>query len=166
MSLIVFNQLPEPAAYSALERCCVSRRWIQGMLARRPFADRVTLKDAADQVWATLDETDFLQAFEGHPRIGDVESLQAKYQASSALAAGEQSGVKQASDELIVRLATGNAEYAEKFGFIFIVCASGKSALQMCEILEARLGNTREQELLNAAEEQRKILQLRLDAVQ
>ena len=163
MSLTDFNSLEEAQARAELGLCCVSERWIDGMLERRPFADPEALRTGADEVWAKLGEDDWLEAFEGHPRIGDVNSLRAKYANSGALAAHEQSGVASADDGVIERLAAGNETYESRFGFIFIVCATGKSALEMCELLEARLHNSREQELRIAAEEQRRILRLRLE---
>ncbi|MEQ8802229.1 MAG: 2-oxo-4-hydroxy-4-carboxy-5-ureidoimidazoline decarboxylase, partial [Haliea sp.] len=109
-----------------------------------------------------LGEADLLEAFEGHPKIGDVNSLKAKYSSTKALAAGEQSSVDEAGDAIIEALARGNSEYEEKFGFIFIVCATGKSAREMSGLLQARLPNDRATELANAAGEQRKIFQIRL----
>jgi 2-oxo-4-hydroxy-4-carboxy-5-ureidoimidazoline decarboxylase len=158
-----FNALPEGAARTQLALCCVAERWVDGMLAARPFRDRSAVLALADDVWATMGEADLLQAFEGHPKIGDVNSLREKYAASSHLASGEQSSVQAADEETIARLAAGNAAYETRFGFIFIVCATGKSAEEMCALLEARLHNPREEELAIAAEEQRKILQLRLE---
>ena len=163
MSLDVFNAMTESDARGALELCCVSENWVAGMLAVRPFVDGDAARNAADEVWAGLGEPDFLQAFEGHPKIGDVKSLAAKYQSSGGLAAHEQSGVSSATDDVIQRLADGNKSYEDRFGFIFIVCATGKSAAEMCELLEERLDNERDSELLIAAEEQRKILRLRLE---
>ena len=163
MSVADFNDLPPAAARDALALCCVSERWIDRMLARRPFSSREAMLDCANSVWETLGEDDYLEAFEGHPRIGDVASLKARYAHSEELARGEQSGVSGADDATIARLAGGNRRYEERFGFMFIVCATGKSAAQMCELLEARLNNSREQELKIAAEEQRRILQLRLE---
>lgn len=163
MSLETFNALEECAAREQLMLCCSADAWITGMLARRPFASRAALIASADSVWASMQESDLLDAFAGHPKIGDVASLKAKYAASGALAASEQAGVGAASDALIERLAQGNARYEMRFGFIFIVCASGKSAGEMCDLLETRLANGRELELRLAAEEQRKILQLRLE---
>ncbi|MEM1402220.1 MAG: 2-oxo-4-hydroxy-4-carboxy-5-ureidoimidazoline decarboxylase [Pseudomonadota bacterium] len=163
MSLIDFNAMADSQAREALELCCVSENWIGGMMARRPFADADGVRDAADDVWAAQGEADILQAFEGHPKIGDVKSLAAKYRSSGGLAAHEQSGVSSATDSIIQRLADGNNAYETRFGFIFIVCATGKSAAEMCALLEARLGNERDDELIIAAEEQRKILRLRLE---
>lgn len=163
MSVIRLNTLDEPAARSALGLCCVSRRWIDGVLSERPYANFEALRDAANSSWDALVREDYLEAFEGHPRIGDVGSLKAKYAASSNLASHEQDGVSTASDAEIARLAEGNQRYEARFGYIFIVCATGKSALEMCELLEARLANDAAAELAIAAEEQRKILHIRLE---
>jgi 2-oxo-4-hydroxy-4-carboxy-5-ureidoimidazoline decarboxylase len=132
------------------------------MLDSRPFASSQALFDRADDEWQNLAEEDYLQAFDGHPKIGDVNSLRAKYANTKELAAGEQAQVNAASDDVMQNLAQGNSNYQNKFGFIFIVCATGKSARQMLALLLDRLENDRETELLNAAEEQRKIFQLRL----
>jgi len=163
MTLETFNALPEDAAREALLRCCVSTRWVEGVLANRPFANGDDLRRSATQVWNRLGEDDWLEAFDGHPKIGDVNSLKARYATSSHLAASEQSGVASASEAVIERLAKGNARYEQRFGFIFIVCATGKSAEEMSELLEARLGNDRDEELRIAAREQLKILMIRLE---
>ncbi|EED32931.1 OHCU decarboxylase [gamma proteobacterium NOR5-3] len=163
MTLEEFNTLDEPAAAQALALCCVSENWIDGVLQGRPYDDLAALRHNADRVWSTLSADDYLQAFEGHPKIGDVNSLKAKYADSGNLAAHEQSGVAHATQAVIQRLASGNQRYEERFGYIFIVCATGKSALEMCELLEQRLENDPAEELKIAAEEQRKILQIRLE---
>ncbi|WP_439106933.1 2-oxo-4-hydroxy-4-carboxy-5-ureidoimidazoline decarboxylase [Congregibacter sp.] len=163
MTLLKFNALDDDAAWHALELCCISKRWIRALLEQRPFTDLPALKTAADRVWSSLDRDDYLEAFEGHPKIGDVSSLKAKYANSGSLAAHEQSGVAAASDAVIESLAKGNQDYEARFGYIFIVCATGKSAAEMCELLEQRLGNDPDKELAVAAEEQRKILQIRLE---
>lgn len=162
-SLSELNQLSTADAEFAFENCCTARSWIQGMAAARPFQSIEHCLQVADEVWADMQEADFLQAFEGHPKIGDVTSLKEKYAHTKKLASGEQSSVNQASDEVIERLARGNNEYHEKNGFIFIVCATGKSAAEMLALLEARLPNSREQELLNAAGEQAKITAIRIN---
>ena len=100
-----------------------------------------------------------------HPKIGDVGSLKAKYTNSKALASGEQALVSEADEQVLVDLAQGNSDYLEKFGFIFIVFASGKSAQQMLALLQARIGNSRASELVNACEQQRLIFQRRLEAL-
>lgn len=157
------NQASVEAATHTLMQCCTSSRWVDRMIASRPFRDGDDLCHKGNQNWQNLEENDYLEAFEGHPKIGDVNSLKAKYANTKALASGEQSSVAHASDQVIAELASGNSAYEEKFGFIFIVCATGKTAAQMLDLLNARLPNNRATELNNAAEEQRKILQLRLE---
>ena len=161
-NLIELNTANEEVAAHSFRQCCTSEAWIDRMVKGRPYHDEDSLRGAADQNWQGLAEQDYLQAFDGHPKIGDVSSLKAKYANTKQLAAGEQSSVNEASDEVITELAQGNSDYEEKFGFIFIVCATGKSAKEMSDLLQARLPNDRETELANAAEEQRKIFQIRL----
>lgn len=133
------------------------------MLARRPFGADAALSLAAERVWATMAESDILEAFEHHPQIGaDVEALRKKFASTSAWSAGEQRTVGQANEAALHALAAGNAAYLERFGFIFIVCATGKSADEMLAALQARLANPRPAELAIAAGEQAKITQLRL----
>lgn len=163
MTLDAFNALSESAARDQLALCCSSDAWIDAMLVRRPFGTQSALVATADSMWAGMGESDILEAFAGHPKIGNMASLKARYAASGSLAASEQAGVGAASDAVIERLAKGNASYEARFGFIFIVCASGKSADEMCSLLEERLANSRDVELQIAAEEQRKIMQLRLE---
>ena len=118
---------------------------------------------SADRIWQESSEADLLQAFQGHPEIGDVSTLREKYRNTEKLAGHEQSGVNTASENTLHLLAQGNHDYKEKFGFIFIVCATGKSAEEMLGLLQKRLPNNREQELANAAEEQRKITHIRIE---
>ena len=163
MELAKLNELTHADATTAFMQCCTATAWVEQLVQARPFASADELKTKADAIWSTLTEKDFLEAFDGHPKIGDVGSLKAKYANTKALASGEQSSVNEASDEVINALAAGNTAYEEKFGFIFIVCATGKSAAQMLALLEARLPNDRDTELKNAAEEQRKIYHIRLE---
>jgi 2-oxo-4-hydroxy-4-carboxy-5-ureidoimidazoline decarboxylase len=163
VSLAELNGADEEAARAILADCCVSRRWIDAMLGYRPYADGEALLDAARTSWANLGEDDWLEAFAGHPRIGDVASLRQKYASSAALAAAEQSGVAGADDALLERLAEGNRAYEERHGFIFIVCATGRSAAEMLALLESRIDNSRDEELRSAAREQLAILLLRLE---
>lgn len=156
------NVLNNDEAYALIEQACCAPRWVQGVVDTRPFASVDDLREKAANVWATMDEADYLAAFDGHPKIGDVNSLKAKYANTQGEASHEQSGVNTAADAVIDALSEGNNDYDEKFGFIFIVFASGKSAQQMLDLLLARLPNTREQELVNAAAEQAKITDLRL----
>ena len=156
------NQTVEQANHTFMQ-CCTSSVWGERMVSSRPFTSEKKLKESANTIWQSLEETDFLEAFEGHPKIGDVNSLRAKYANTKELAGNEQGLVKQANDDVLEVLAQGNSDYEQKFGFIFIICATGKSAKEMSDLLQARLPKTKEQEFVNAAEEQRKIFQLRID---
>ena len=162
MNLKQLNALSVQQAFDAFETCCVSTRWIEAMIESRPFASVDIMLEVSSQIWQQSSREDILQAFEGHPRIGDVESLQKKYANTSALAGHEQAGMTDADKETMQRMASLNTEYFDKFGFIFIVCASGKTAQQMLALLEARLPNDPVTELSIAAQEQGKITLLRL----
>lgn len=152
------DAMDEAACREALRRCCGARRWAEGMFARRPFGTDDALHRAADEVWATMSRADVLEAFSHHPRIGDsMEALRQKW------ASQEQSGVASASEETLTALRDGNLRYEARFGYIFIVCASGKSADEMLEILRQRLENEPDEELRVAAGEQAKITHLRLE---
>ena len=163
MKIEALNKATETEAEKLFMQCCTSKRWISLMIKARPFADQQNVVFTANQNWQGLDEADYLEAFEGHPRIGNVDSLREKYASTKKLASGEQRSVQDASDNILNKLAIGNEKYYRKFGFIFIVCATGKSALEMLELLSVRLTNDRATELLIAVEEQRKIFQIRLD---
>jgi OHCU decarboxylase len=158
----VLNALNHTAACEALANCCASQKWVESMLAARPYADEDAVETAAEAAVAALNESDWLEAFAAHPLIGDVDSLRKKYVATRQTAAGEQSGVAGANDAALQELAELNRQYADRFGFIFIVFATGKTADQMLAILKGRINNPRSRELLNAAAEQLKITKLRL----
>jgi 2-oxo-4-hydroxy-4-carboxy-5-ureidoimidazoline decarboxylase len=160
----VLNELSNEAAERALSTCCGSSRWVAGMLRRRPFASDAAVFEAADGIWSSLERRDFLEAFAHHPEIGgDLAALRAKYGASAALSASEQSGVAGADEATLLRLRDGNRAYKDRFAHIFIVCASGKSASDMLALLESRLPNAPDVELGIAAAEQAKITRLRLE---
>lgn len=133
------------------------------MIERRPFKDAGHLFAVAGETWNNLKPGDWKEAFSHHPKIGDVNALREKFASTATWASGEQSGVSGAADETLKRLAEGNAEYERKFGYIFIVCATGKSAEEMLEMLEMRLKNPEDQELKIAAAEQAKITRIRLE---
>lgn len=158
-----FDRLPEAQAHAALERCCGCREWIERMMARRPFGDAARLSGTAERVWRDLPPEAWREAFAHHPRIGDLESLRCRFAATADLAGREQSGVTAASPGTLEALADGNRAYEERFGYIFIVCATGKSADEMLSLLRRRLVSDPETELRTAAEEQLKIMRLRLD---
>ena len=134
------------------------------MLARRPFADMETLRGAADEVWSQLSSADYLEAFAQHPQIGaELASLREKFASTSTWASGEQAGLRSADESTILALRDENLAYLRRFGHIFIVCASGKSAPEMLSLLRARLNNSAADELVIAAHEQSKITKLRLE---
>jgi 2-oxo-4-hydroxy-4-carboxy-5-ureidoimidazoline decarboxylase len=162
MNIEQLNSFTIEQASHTFMQCCTSSTWVNAMVGARPYADNQSISNQADLAWQGLAEADYLEAFEGHPKIGDVNSLRAKYANNKALAGNEQGLVKEENDNVLALLSQGNKDYEEKFGFIFIVCATGKSAKEMSDLLQARLPNNKAQELMNAAEEQRKIFQLRL----
>jgi 2-oxo-4-hydroxy-4-carboxy-5-ureidoimidazoline decarboxylase len=164
MNLTELNNLPKPALAEALQTCCGSTAWVENMLAAFPASDAETLMDEANTAWNKLDEADWREAFTHHPKIGgDVEALRAKFASTSTWAEGEQAAVKQASQETLEALAQGNEDYERKFGYIFIVCATGKKADEMLALLQARMANEPADEILIAAGEQNKITRLRLE---
>ncbi|MBI3553051.1 MAG: 2-oxo-4-hydroxy-4-carboxy-5-ureidoimidazoline decarboxylase [Elusimicrobia bacterium] len=156
------NELPPKKAREAFLRCCGSAGWVQGMLMRRPFKTETDLFAAADEIWQRLSKADFLEAFARHPRIGGKDALRAKFAATLGWAQGEQAGAREASEEVLEALSQGNAQYEKRFGYIFIVCATGKSAAEMLALLHARLPHSPDKELAIAAGEQAKITALRL----
>jgi len=163
MTLDEINQLNTSQAMDAFASCCSSENWIKAMVEARPFSTPDAMHQVAQDIWYALADDDYLQAFEGHPKIGDVDSLRKKYASTKGLASNEQSGVNSADEQTLLDLAQANDEYFEKNGFIFIVFATGKTAAQMLEILKNRLPNDRDTEIKNAAVEQSKITALRID---
>lgn len=160
----VVNAGSDADARALLLRCCGSTRWAERVAARRPFTDDAALFRAADEEWAGASQTDVLEALGHHPRIGaDLDELRKKYASTATWAAGEQSGAQAASEATLVALRDGNVAYEARYGHIFVVCATGRSADEMLAILRARLGNDPEGELRVAAAEQGKITRLRLE---
>lgn len=133
------------------------------MLPFFPADDLVELLEDAEEQWFKCSEEDWKHAFAQHPKIGDLDSLKRKFASTDQLASVEQSGVNSASQNTIEALAEANKKYEDKFGYIFIVCATGKSADEMLGILQARLPNDPKEELEIAADEQNKITKLRLE---
>jgi OHCU decarboxylase len=141
--------------------CCGAKRWAAAMVEQRPFASIVDLSEAADRTWSEMQEPDWLEAFACHPRIGERKVAHVSAQ-SAAWSRQEQSAAASATERVLSELAEGNALYEERFGFTYIVCATGRSADEMLGILQRRLTNDRAEELREAAEQQRQILQIRL----
>ena len=157
------NSLPAEKARAELVKCCGSKRWASALAEKRPFANLAELFAAADRIWWSLGRRDCLEAFRAHPKIGAKKATTARSIEARRWSAEEQSGTSCASPETIVALAQANRDYERRFGFIFIVCATGKSVEEMLGILKERLQNDPETELRIAAEEQRKITRLRLE---
>jgi OHCU decarboxylase len=133
------------------------------MVERRPFKDLDELLKTADAMWWSTQPSDWLEAFRSHPKIGEQKAEQATSVQAQGWAEQEQAGTRTAAQDILSALADGNRDYELKFGYIFIVCATGKSSAEMLAILRDRLNNDSETELRVAAEEQRKITQLRLN---
>ena len=152
----------DAAAREMLTRCCGAGPWVEGMVARRPFGAPEALAATADEVWFALDEAGWREAFDHHPRIGDVEKLREKFAATADLSEAEQAGVAGASDQVLEDLAQANRDYEARYGHIFLVCATGKTAAEMLEILRGRMTNEPADELRIAAGEQAKITKIRL----
>lgn len=143
---------------------CGSRRWVELMLARAPFAGADALHEAADECFEELEEQDWLEAFAHHPRIGDLDALRERFAASGAFSEREQEAVEGAHEAVLRELQRGNEEYERAFGLVFLVRAAGRSADEILQLQRARLGNDRGTEIATAAGEQRQITHLRLDA--
>ncbi len=165
MRLEELNALDEESAARQFLRCCGSSRWARLMAAARPFASAEAMALVADAAWPALDHEDWLEAFAAHQKIGADRS------GGSGGAVGkdperwsdqEQAGVADAVEATRRRLAEANREYQARFGYMFIVCATGRTAGEMLDILERRLNNGVAGEIQVAAEEQRRITRLRL----
>jgi 2-oxo-4-hydroxy-4-carboxy-5-ureidoimidazoline decarboxylase len=150
------NALPDQEARMELLSCCGSRRWAARVSAGRPYADTAALLAAADTVWQQASQADVREAFDAHPRIGEAERGGAQERREQAAAADADEATQEA-------LRHGNRAYEERFGHIYLVCASGRSAAELLGDLRSRLGNDPATELRIAAEEQRKITRLRLE---
>ena len=165
MSLTVaeLDELPAAPAADELRACCGASRWVAEMVARRPYHTLDAVLEESDDVWWTLEPADWLEAFAHHPRIGEGVAATPQDARGAAWSAGEQSGMDRASGDVQAELAAANRDYERRFGHIYIVCATGKSAEEMLAIARTRLANDPETELRVAAEEQRKITRLRLE---
>ena len=140
---------------AVLKACCGSAEWVRRMAARRPFGSEAAALDAGDRIWKSLFPVDWLEAFRSHPRVGD--------RSARGQAAAEQAGARNAPEAIQGALGEANRAYEERFGHIFIVCASGKSAEEMLDLCRRRLDNDPVAELAVSAEEQRKITWLRME---
>jgi allantoicase len=161
--IAALNRLSQTKARKVLLDCCGSKRWAERMTAQMPFANGVELLQAADDVWKQLSREDWLEAFQHHPPIGGKRAKVKQSSAAKKWSAGEQSASQKAATEVLAALAGENRAYAEKFGYVFLVCATGKTSEEILESLRQRISHTPEDELNIAAEEQGKIMRLRLE---
>jgi 2-oxo-4-hydroxy-4-carboxy-5-ureidoimidazoline decarboxylase len=162
----VLNALERGEAAAALRRACGAERWVERLLARRPFRSSAELYARAAEEWRASSREDYLAAFSHHPRIGeDLGELRRRFQSTAQLSSREQAGVRLADEETLEALREGNAAYHARFGFTFIICATGKSASEMLAALRARLDNDPDIEIEIAAAEQAQITRLRLEGL-
>jgi allantoicase len=158
-----FNRLSRRQALKALLDCCGAKKWAEQMLTMRPFPDLGCALDKADKVWAGLQPEDWLEAFRHHPAIGGKRAKAKQSASARRWSVGEQSAAQKAAPEMLAALDAANRKYAQKFGHVFLICATGKSSEELLKNLHERMPNDPEAELRIAAEEQRKITRLRLE---
>lgn len=156
------NSLPAGEAAKELLQCCGSKRWATQMAEARPYENLAGVIARANEIWQSLDDNDWLQAFRSHPKIGEKKSAETVSGQSRQWSGQEQAGVNAASTETTNALANLNHAYEQKFGFIFIICATGKTSDEMLAALRDRLEHDAAEELPIAAAEQSKITELRL----
>jgi OHCU decarboxylase len=159
------DAMSKAQATELLTACCGASRWVSAMVARRPFEDRGSLLAAADEIWRSLGPSEWLEAFAHHPRIGERQSAVPQTETAQAWSAGEQAGMNSVADTVRTELAEVNRRYEQRFGYIFIVDAAGRTAEQLLEDARRRLANEPGIELATAADEQRKITRMRLGAL-
>lgn len=157
-----WNALPNDKAASAILPCCGSRRWASMLANGRPFSEGASLLRRADEIWWGLDESDWVEAFATHPRIGERSAPKSASKQSAAWSAEEQNGAANGDASLLAAIAEGNRLYEQRFGRTYVVCAAGKSAHELLAMLHNRLGNDEITEMREAAEQQRQITALRL----
>lgn len=156
------NALTSEGAEAEFLSCCGSTNWTRKMADARPFQNEQGLLVNAERIWWSLDESDWLEAFSRHPKIGEKKAAVAQDAEAARWSEEEQSGTHTASRDALSELAEANRAYEQKFGYIFIICATGKNSLEMLENLRKRLENDPQTEIRIAAEEQLKITHLRL----
>jgi 2-oxo-4-hydroxy-4-carboxy-5-ureidoimidazoline decarboxylase len=160
MNIDSINNLTAGKLGSQLLECCHCSNWAESVAVLAPFSTAEDLVAICTAQWLKATEEEILEAFSGHPQIGDMNALRNKY---ASTASAEQGQVSSADEGVLLALRDQNQAYLEKFGFIFIVCATGKSASEMLALLEARINNSRDEELVNGAREQGEIMKLRLE---
>lgn len=160
--LLSLNSLSPSEAKKELLKCCGSKNWAQRMVAERPFRSLNQLIESSNRIWWSFEPAQWLEAFYSHPKIGEITAAAAIAAESQKWSEDEQSGAREATAETRAALAELNSAYEKKFGYIFIVCASGKSSEELLANLRERLQHDEDDELRIAAAEQAKITALRL----
>ena len=163
MNLSQLNQLTKEQAHQEFYKCCACHRLCKELSEARPYKDNNDLLSKADSLWKNYGQSEFLEAFRGHSKIGDLDSLKKKYANTRRWSQQEQAGMKAINEQTLMELMNLNNDYENRFGFIFIVCATGKSASEMLSILKSRIDNNADKELQIAANEQAKITKIRLE---
>ncbi|HKO63198.1 MAG TPA: 2-oxo-4-hydroxy-4-carboxy-5-ureidoimidazoline decarboxylase [Pyrinomonadaceae bacterium] len=157
------NSLTTEEAEAEFLKCCGCKRWAARLCAERPFENVEEMVATADRIWWSLDANDWVEAFDSHPKIGEQKAAAPVAGQALSWSETEQSGTRDSPEQTMNQLGKLNRQYQDKFGFIYIICATGKSADEMLETLRERLNNDRATELTNAAREQAKITTLRLN---
>lgn len=162
MTIADFDRLPESEKKEWLQMCCGSTAWINKMISILPVDNLVDLLEYAEEEWYECNPADWLEAFQSHIKIGDIDSLKKNKAGNADWALKEQEGILNSSPDMLDELTKANEVYEENFGYNFIVAASGKSASDIIGNLFQRLDNNPHDELMIAAAEQNKITQFRL----
>ena len=162
MNINAINNLTADDLRVRLQSCCHCSAWAERVVVSAPFSTAGKLMECCATEWLRATEEEILEAFSGHPQIGDMNALRNKY---ASTASAEQGQVTNADETVLLALREQNQVYLEKFGFIFIICATGKSASQMLALLKARINNSPDEELANGAREQGEIMNLRLSTL-
>ena len=158
--LEIFNGQLAAEAHAALLACCGCRLWAEILTQQRPYGSATEAMERASALWFTLAESDWLEAFAQHPRIGEVKAPVSAFLTHST---GEQAAAQETLAGVAAQLFEGNAAYEERFGFRYLVFASGRTAPELLAVLNERLGRTREEELEEAARQQDLITRLRME---
>jgi 2-oxo-4-hydroxy-4-carboxy-5-ureidoimidazoline decarboxylase len=160
---LTINSLDAESAYKAFYQTCACNEFCKLMVETRPYINKEELFNKAKDIFKSLNKDQWLESFEGHPKIGDVNSLKEKFKNTKATASNEQSGINSASDVILNDLTLYNEKYFNKFGYIFIICATGKTALEMLTLLRKRIEHNEEEEIYIASLEQLEITLIRME---
>ena len=157
-----WNAADPEDARAALLSCCGSPQWAEVLLLRRPYADLASVVVDAEAAWFALPESQWLAAFACHPRIGERKAEAASTDQFAAWSGSEQAAAQATLEDVSDKLREGNKIYEQRFGFLYIVFANGRTAPELLDVLEARLRNERPAELAEAARQQWEITRLRI----